>query len=128
MALGAMAESTSERYGVTIREFGAFLNGVGISELRQIDKPLVERFKVWRVARIKRKKFARGATGMVLDAAILHRIFSFAVATDMVLKNPVRMEGRPGENPSGGAEPFSAEHWVEGHPPWLKPKLQRKNL
>jgi hypothetical protein len=60
MALAAMAESTFERYGVTIREFGAFLNGVGISELRQIDKPLVERFKVWRVARIKRKKFARG--------------------------------------------------------------------
>lgn len=109
MALGAMAASTSERYGVTIREFGEFLNGAGISELRQIDKPLVERFKVWRVAPIKRKKFARGATGMVLDVAILHRIFSFAVATDMVLKNPVRMEGRPGENPSGGAEPFSAE-------------------
>ncbi len=109
IALGAMAASTSQRYGVTIREFGEFLNAAGISELRQIDKPLVERFKVWRVARIKAKKFARGATGLILDAAILHRIFNFAVANDMVVKNPVRMEGRPGENPTGGAEPFLAE-------------------
>src|SRR6266404_8594790 len=76
IALGAMAASTSQRYGVTIREFGEFLNAAGISELRQIDKPLVERFKVWRVARIKAKKFARGATGLALDAAILHRIFN----------------------------------------------------
>jgi site-specific recombinase XerD len=88
-----MATSTSQRYGVTIREFGEFLNAVGITELRQIDKPLVERFKVWRVARIKAKKFARGATGLALDAAILHRIFNFAVGNDMVVKNPVRMEG-----------------------------------
>jgi len=104
-----MAASTSQRYGVTIREFGEFLNAAGISELRQIDKPLVERCKVWRVARIKAKKFARGATGLILDAAILHRIFNFAVANDMGVKNPVRMEGRPGENPTGGAEPFLAE-------------------
>lgn len=27
---------------------------------------------------------------------------------DFVLKNPVRMEGRPGENPANGAEPFTA--------------------
>ena len=109
IALGAMAMSTSQRYGVTIRDFGEFLKAEGISELRQINKPLVERFKVWRVSRIKAKKFARGATGLALDAAILHRIFNFAVANDMVVKNPVRMEGRPGENPTGGPEPFSAE-------------------
>jgi integrase len=45
----------------------------------------------------------------VLDAAILHRVFSFAVENDMVVKNPVRMEGRPGDNPEGGAEPYSAK-------------------
>jgi integrase len=27
----------------------------------------------------------------------------------MIEKNPVRLEGRPGENPEGGAEPFSPE-------------------
>ena len=68
----------------------------------------MERFKVWRVERINKKKHSRGATGLVLDAAILHRIFSFAVENEMVMKNPVRMEGRPGDNPQGGAEPFTA--------------------
>jgi hypothetical protein len=64
---------------------------------------------VWRVERIKKKRFARGAAGLVLDAAILHRVFAFAVESEMIEKNPVRMEGRPGENPEHGAEPFTAE-------------------
>lgn len=58
--------------------------------------------------RISEKKFSRGGTGLVLDAAILHRAFSFAVENEMIPKNPVRMEGRPGENPTNGAEPFTA--------------------
>ncbi len=106
--LGKLARSTSDRYEVTIREFGQFLAGENITLLQDISRPLVERFKVWRVERITKNKFARGATGLVLDAAILHRIFSFALENEMVLKNPVRMEGRPGENPQGGAEPFTA--------------------
>ena len=76
--------------------------------LQDISRPLVERFKVWRVERINKKKHSRGATGLALDAAILHRMFSFAVENEMVVKNPVRMEGRPGENPQNGAEPFTA--------------------
>jgi integrase len=64
---------------------------------------------VWRVERIKKEKYARGATGLVLDAAILHRVFALAVESEMIVKNPVRMEGRPGENPEHGAEPFRAE-------------------
>src|SRR5208283_433127 len=35
-------------------------------------------------------------------------MFSFGVENEMVVKNPVRMEGRPGENPQNGAEPFTA--------------------
>jgi integrase len=70
----------------------------------------VERFKVWRVERINKRKFARGASSLVLDAAILHRVFSFAVENELASKNPVRMEGRPGENPANGAEPFTAGH------------------
>jgi integrase len=69
----------------------------------------LEPFKVWRVERIKKKRFARGATGLVLDAAILHRVFAFAVESEMIARNPVRMEGRPGENPEHGAEPFTAK-------------------
>src|SRR4029077_15156265 len=105
--LGKLAQSTSYRYEVTIREFGAFLEAEKITLLRDISKPVVERFKVWRVERINKKKHSRGATGLVLDAAILHRVFTFAVESEMVLKNPVRMEGRPGENPKNGAEPFT---------------------
>jgi len=106
--LGKLAQSTSYRYEVTIREFGEFLATEKITLLHDINKPVVERFKVWRVERINKKKHSRGATGLVLDVAILHRVFSFAVENDMTPKNPVRMEGRPGENPKNGAEPFTA--------------------
>jgi len=106
--LGKLAQSTSERYEITIIEFGEFLATEKITLLQDISKPLIERFKVWRVDRINKKKHSRGATGLVLDVAILHRVFSFAVESEMVLKNPVRMEGRPGENPQNGAEPFTA--------------------
>jgi integrase len=106
--LSKLAQSTSDRYEVTVREFGEFLAVEKITILQGITKPLVEKFKVWRVDRINRRKFARGATGLVLDVAILHRVFSFAMENDLVLKNPVRMEGRPGANPANGAEPFTA--------------------
>jgi len=76
--------------------------------LSDISKPLVEKFKVWRVGRIKARKNSRGATGLVLDAAILHRVFSFAAENDLVVKNPVRLEGRPGEVPERGAQPLKA--------------------
>ncbi len=76
--------------------------------MQDVNKPLVERFKIWRVECINKWKHSRGATGLALDAAILHRVFSFAVDNEMVVKNPVRLEGRPGENPKNGAEPFTA--------------------
>src|SRR5260370_22307897 len=107
--IGKLQGSTEERYNVTVREFESFLIAQKITRLQDIAKPLVESFKVWRVERIKKKRYARGATGLVLDAAILHRVFAFAVESEMIVKNPVRMEGRPGENPEHGAEPFTAE-------------------
>jgi integrase len=106
--VGKLAQSTSDRYEITVREFGEFLAAEKIKLLQGIRRPLVERFKVWRVERINKKKHSRGATGLALDAAILHRVFSFAVENEMVVKNPVRMEGRSGENPQNGAEPFTA--------------------
>jgi integrase len=109
VALGKMARSTAQRYDVTLREFGTFLEEAGIAELRDINRAAVERFKVWRITRVKEKKYSRGATSIALDTAILHRVFTFGLENEMVLKNPVKMEGRPGENPDGGAEPFSAE-------------------
>ena len=44
----------------------------------------------------------------MLDATILHRIFGYAVECDLIVKNPVRMEGRPGDDPERGAQPFKA--------------------
>lgn len=106
--LGKLARGTADRYEFTFKEFGGFLTGEGISLLQDVNKALVERFKVWRVTRIKTRKFSRGASSLSLDAAILHRIFSFALENEMIVRNPVRMEGRPGENPENGAEPFDA--------------------
>ena len=80
-----------------------------LTVLTEITKPVVERFKAWRFQRIKKRKFSRGATGLVLDTAILHRVFSHAVESELIAKNPVKMEGRPGENPEHGAEPFTAD-------------------
>jgi integrase len=106
--LGKFAQSSFDRYESTIREFSTFLSVQNVALLQEIDRVLVERFKVWRVERINKRKFSRGATGLVLDAAVLHRVFSFAVENEMIFKNPVRMEGTPGENPTNGAEPFTA--------------------
>jgi integrase len=106
--LGKLAESTVERYEHTFTEFDLFLSERKTSFLREISVPLVEEFKIWRIERIKTRKHSRGATGAVLDVAILHRIFAFAVKRELIQKNPVQMEGRPGDNPEGGAEPFTA--------------------
>jgi integrase len=106
--IGKLRSSTAERYKVTLREFETFLSEKQITLLIDITKPLVEKFKAWRVERIKKRKFSRGATGLALDAAILHRVFAHALEAEMIEKNPVRMEGRPGENPQGGAEPFTS--------------------
>jgi integrase len=108
VAIGKLRQSTVDRYNHTVREFQSFLKGRDVTLLQNIDKPLVESFKVWRLGRIKERKHSREGTGLVLDVAILHRVFAFAVESEMVMKNPVRMEGRPGENPQTGAQPFSA--------------------
>jgi len=106
--IGKLQSSTEQRYQITLREFEVHLAECQISLLSQITKPVVESFKVWRLERIKRRKFARAGTGLVLDVAILHRVFAFALENEMITKNPVRMEGRPGENPENGSEPFTA--------------------
>jgi integrase len=106
--LGKLAGSTVERYEHTFTEFELFLSERKVSLLSDISVPLVEEFKIWRIERINKRKHSRGATGAVLDVAILHRIFAVAVKRELIQKNPVQMEGRPGDNPEGGAEPFTA--------------------
>jgi integrase len=108
ISLGKLQISTENRYKITLREFNFFLVEHRVNLLREITKATMESFKVWRMSRMKRRKFARGGTSLALDLAILHRVFVLALENEMILKNPVRMEGRPGQNPEHGAEPFTA--------------------
>lgn len=112
IGLGKLQQSTWERYQHTISEFTLFAEQRQISELVEITRPLLEEFKAWRLGRIREKKFSRGARSIALDAAILHRVFSYAIELEMLQRNPVRLEGRPGDDPECGAQPFKAEELV----------------
>jgi integrase len=109
VALGKMRDSTKSRYAQTVASFREFLATQKISLLAEINRAVVEDFKAWRLKRVLEKKFSRGGRGVVLDAAILHRVFVFAIDCELVSRNPVRLEGRPGDDPERGAQPFKAE-------------------
>jgi hypothetical protein len=47
--LGRLAESTKARYQQTLRAFAIFLATVGVENLSDINRSLVEKFKVWRL-------------------------------------------------------------------------------
>jgi integrase len=108
VALDKMRGSTRERYIQTLSTFGKFLEYRTISDLAGITRAVVEDFKGWRLTSVLSKKHSRGGRGVVLDVAILHRIFVYAMECDLVTKNPVRLEGRPGDSPEHGAQPFKA--------------------
>jgi integrase len=108
IALGKLAESTRNRYEQTVRGFALFLKDTGVCELQAMNRAFVEKFKVWRLEKICAKKFSRGGRGLALDVAILHRIFAYAIDCELVERNPVRLEGRPGDVSEHGAQPFKA--------------------
>jgi integrase-like protein len=109
IAPGKMTESTRKRYEHTVKSFEEFLKEREVFEVLKMDRAFVEAYKVWRRAKIMEKKFSRNGRGLSLDVAILHGVFAVAVENEMVQKNPVRMEGRPGDNPEAGAQPFDGE-------------------
>jgi integrase len=74
-----------------------------------MSRPFIEKFKAWRLAKIRERRFSRGGRGLALDVAILHRVFAVAVECEMIVKNPVRLEGRPGDSAESGAQPFTGE-------------------
>jgi integrase len=113
ISIGKLQHSTANRYKITLREFESFLAENRICDLHEISKRTIETFKVWRMGRIKRRKFARGGTSLALDLAILHGIFGFALENEMVAKNVIKMEGKPGENPQHGAEPFNPQELLK---------------
>lgn len=107
VALDKLRESTRERYLQTCTSFGDFLGERGITGLGDIKRATVEDYKTWRLARVLAQKHSRGGRGVVLDVAILHRVFGYAIDCEMVVKNPVRLEGRPGDQPERGAQPYT---------------------
>jgi integrase len=74
---------------------------------------VIDDLEVWQRARVLAKKNSRGGRGVVLDAAILHRIFGWAIECELLTRNPVRLEGRPGEDAERGAQPFKAAELVK---------------
>jgi integrase len=113
VALGRFRQSTLDRYQYEFREFGTFVTEVGVVALAQMDRPFIERYKVWRMERIRSRSGSGSAPSLPLCAAILHRVFAFAVEVELLSKNPVRMEGRPGENPDRGAQPITASEMLQ---------------
>ncbi len=90
VAISKLAASTRQRYQYTLHSFEEFLNNRQITELPQIDRPLIEAYKVFRHARIRKKKYSREAGSLSLDVAILHSVFTLAVEKEMMIKNPVK--------------------------------------
>jgi len=113
VALDRLRDSTRIRYEQTCRAFGEFLKSRAIAPLNDITRPLVEDFKAWQLGRVTRKKFSRGGRGVVLDTAILHRVFGYAIECEILVKNPVRLDGRPGDSAESGAQPFKPAELVK---------------
>jgi integrase len=109
VALGKMRGSTRDRYLQTVAAFRKFVDARQIVSLAEISRAVIEDFKVWRLKLVLEKKFSRGGRGVVLDTAILHRVFVYAIDCEMVTRNPVRLDGRPGDDPERGAQPFKAD-------------------
>jgi len=123
VALDKLRASTRTRYLQTVAVFGQFLKERGIVELEQIRRDVVDDFKAWRLARVLAKNAAPetpeqpdakprpertlfSGRSVVLDTAILHRVFVCAVNFEVVTRNPVQLDGRPGDNAERGTLPF----------------------
>lgn len=82
---------------------------ITVSDLPSIDTLFIEKFKLWRLAKIQEKKFSRGGRGLAVDIAILHRAFAIALKSKLVTENPVVFDGRPGDPAEHGAHPFRGD-------------------
>jgi len=109
ISIGKFRATTWARYQQTLKTFSAFLAEQSLQDLALVTRSVVERFKAWRMEQLRESRNARGGKSLPLDAAILHRVFAHAVECEMVERNPVRLEGRPGDDPERGAQPFTGE-------------------
>ena len=108
VALDKLRDSSRARYEQSCKFFGEFLRSRSLANLDEITRAVIEDFKSWQLARATKKKNSRGGRGVVSDTGILHRVFGYAIDCELLAKNPVRLEGRPGDSLEHGAQPFKA--------------------
>ena len=103
-----LAENTILSYQRVIRTFDEFLASREnpIQLVREIDNDVAREFKYYRIEAIQKKKGSTGGAGYATEVASLHRIFEFAVQSNMISKNPFQHEPKV-RDPQGGAQPFS---------------------
>jgi integrase len=107
---GTMAESTRNRYRLTLKAFSAFLAERRIQNLDQITKFIIASYKEHRLKQILALKQSRGGGSVALEVAILHRILAFAIESGLLAVNPITLkhEAKPGKKPVNGARSFTA--------------------
>lgn len=104
--IGSLAEGSAEGYKRVLLAFEAFLREDEINLLRDIDTRVVKDFRYWRIEQIQKRKGPNAGSGFVTEAALLHRVFEFAVEEGLVDENPVPYEKR---GQAAGAQPFDGD-------------------
>jgi len=108
LAVNDLSANTAVNYRRVLRNFEQFLTSqeTAVQLVLEIDKDLAREFKYHRLQVIQKKKGPHGGAGYRSEAALLHRIFEFAVENNMISTNPIQHEAKVGD-PPGGAQPFS---------------------
>lgn len=108
--IGDLAPNSVNNYRRVLREFERFVatREIPIQLVREIEKPVAKQFKYWRIENIQKKKGMNGGAGYSVDAALMHRVFEFAIEHSMISENPFEFEPKV-RDPRGGAQPFTGE-------------------
>jgi|GEM_PF-1058521 len=102
-----LADNTITNYGRTLDEFDEFLREEGVETLRDVDDLLLDKFKPWRIERIKPRR-SNGASMLHLDLLHLHHVFAFAVQKKFVEQNPVHVKAKK-KRADAGYQPYTAD-------------------
>ncbi len=109
---GELAASTQKRYLGVIEHASSFLAEHSLSRLYDIvaTPALTDRFKTWRLGKISEHVAAQkwksprySGASVHLDIAVLHAMFEYGKDVELLHKNPIKPEEKPGNNPKNGA-------------------------
>jgi site-specific recombinase XerD len=76
-SIDQLSPATRACYRSTLNQFDRFLRERRITSLHAIGKSDIERYKVWRLAQIRKANCNGGAT-LHRDLTLLHHVFEFA--------------------------------------------------